>query len=74
MWVIKELEGKFGQKFAAGTTWETGYFEKIGSGEIWRGVHWGSWDECARLCNFLNGGEGVFPMKGFYKGVPVTET
>jgi hypothetical protein len=35
-------------------------------------VFYGNWEECARLCNFLNGGDGVFPVHGFYKGVPTT--
>lgn len=67
MWVFKQSE-----RHHTGILYTVGHYQPIGGDHLFMPLFDGNWDECCRLVNFLNGGEGVFPLKGFYKGFPVT--
>jgi len=68
MWVFKETE-----RNREGRLYTVGHYLPVAGDNLFMPLFDGNWEECARLVNFLNGGEGVFPVKGFYKGIPVSE-
>jgi hypothetical protein len=68
MHILRENEG--GKTMSVG--YEVGHYMPVGGDFIFKWLFRGTFEECIKMTNFLNGGEGVLPISGWYKGVPVT--
>jgi hypothetical protein len=66
MWIIVQSESNL---------FTVGHYKPFGdAGALFIPFQDGNREECIKLCSLLNGGTGEIPLKGFYKGVPISET